>query len=351
MKQEILEVLTKLLSYKTYKDNTEEFSKLFKFIKDNYSNLYIEEYRFNDKTSLVLSNTKSKDLDIIFCTHIDVVYAKDYSYKIKDNNIYGRGTIDMKASVAVILTLLKYINTDKKIGLFITSDEETSGNGAKELVKMYNTKIAIVPDGGSNFELIIEEKGILQLELSINTKPAHASQLFNGENAIVKLMNIYDKIIEKYPLPKNSKEYITSVNLSKLNGGLSNNQVPDYATMILDIRVVGKDKIDNIIKFIKKLDKDLKVNVLIKGDTFKTNIKNKYVKQYIKASEKVLNKKLVYNTCESASDANFFYEANIPTVIMNPDGYYAHCDNEYVNIDSLEILYNIYVEFINNFKE
>ena len=39
-------------------------------------------------------------------------------------------------------------------------------------------------------------------------------------------------------------------------------------------------------------------------------------------------------------------EKNIPTIIMNPSGGNAHSQNEYVNIDSLKKLYEIYEKFI-----
>ena len=38
----------------------------------------------------------------------------------------------------------------------------------------------------------------------------------------------------------------------------------------------------------------------------------------------------------------YFSEKNIPTIIMNPSGGNAHSQNEYVNIDSLKKLYEIY---------
>ena len=350
MKEEIIKTLKDLLSFKTYKDNKLEFDKLFNYIKKEYKSLNIEEYVFDNKKCLVLSNSKSHDLDIIFCCHIDVVYADDYSIKEDNDNLYGRGTIDMKGSTAVCLNIMKNLNTDKKIALFITSDEEVDGYTASCLVKEYNSKFAIVPDGGSNFELISEEKGLMQLKLSVNTKSCHAAQLFNGENAIVKLFDVYKKIIEKYPLPKSSNDYITSINLSKLNGGTSNNQVPGYAEMILDIRNIKSDSLDKILKFIKNIDKDLKVETIITGPTFSTNLNNKYVKQYISSCEKILNKDIKIIGCESTSDAIFFSEKNIPTVIMNPCGYYAHSPQEYVNKNSLLDLYNIYYDFIKEFK-
>ena len=258
----------------------------------------------------------------------------------------GKITIDMKGSVAVILELLNNINSPYNIAFFITSDEEIDGNCVYELLKIYKTKLAIVPDGGTNFQLITEEKGLLQLELSINTKSAHASQPFNGENAIVSLYQVYDKLIKKYPLPQSNKEYITSINLSTIVGGTAINQVPDTATMKLDIRHIAKDKKGDFINYIKEINPDIIIKTILEGSVFKTNIENKEIKKYLNICKKHLKKDIEIIGCESTSDAVYFSNLNIPTIIMNPKGYYPHCENEYVNKDSLVTLYNIYKEFI-----
>ncbi len=347
MKENIVNTLKDLLSFKTFKDNIEEFDKLFDYIKKEYSEFEISEYEFNDKKCLVLSNTKDTDLDYIFCTHVDVVYADSYDYLEDEENIYGRGTIDMKCSVAVCLNAIKSLKIDKKFALFITSDEEIDGNCSSELSKIYKAKFVFVPDGGKDFQIIVEEKGQLQLELTTKTVTAHSAQLYDGENAITKLIKVYEKLIEKYPLPKSSEDYVTSINLSKLNGGESNNQVPGFASMILDIRFVSSDSIESIIKVIKKIDNEVNVKVLIEGMCFISDVKNKYVKTFIKASEKVLGKKIVKTYSEGTSDAIYFSSKGMPTVIMNPMGDYPHCPNEYVNKDSLLVLYKIIEEFIN----
>ena len=347
MKTKIINKLKELLKYKTIKGNQEEFNKIFKYIKlTTKESLTIKEYIFNNNKCLVISNQDTTNYDIIFCTHIDIVPCSTYDYKEDDINIYGRGTIDMKGSVAVCLELLNNINTNKKIALFITSDEETDGNCVYELLKIYKSKLAIVPDGGSNFTLIKEEKGLLQLELNIKTKPAHASQPFNGENAIVKLYQVYETLLKKYPLPSSSNEYKTSINLSKLNGGLQTNQVPDKATMILDIRYVSKDTPQDFISIISNTNPNIKIKTILEGPVFKTNLNNKEIKKYLKVCQNILNKKINIISCESTSDAVYFSEYNIPTIIMNPNGNYPHCENEYVNKDSLLTLYNIYKKFI-----
>ena len=346
MKEEIINTLKKLLSFKTYKDNKEEFDKLFNYVKEEYNEFNVKEYIFNNNKCLVLSNTIDTNLDYIFCTHIDVVYADTYDFYEDKDNIYGRGTIDMKGSLAVLLNIIKNIKIDKKFALFITSDEEIDGNCSNELSKIYNAKFVFVPDGGKDFQLVVEEKGQLQIELSVNTKTAHSAQLYNGENAISKLFNVYQKLIEIYPLPKSSNDYVTSINLSKLNGGESNNQVPGFASMILDIRFVSKDSINDILSNIKNIDKDININLLIEGMCFVSDLNNNYVKKFIKSGEKVLNKNIIKAYCEGTSDAIFFSSKGMSTIIMNPIGDNPHCSNEYINKDSLFTLYKIIEDFI-----
>lgn len=347
---EIKDIALKLLSFRTIADNKEEFTKLFNYIKEICNKeLNIKEYEFNGKKSLVVANTSSVSLDIIFCTHVDIVPIENYKIIEDEENIYGRGTIDMKGSVASCLYLMNHLHTNKKIALFITSDEEIDGNCCVELLKIYNSKFAIVPDGGSNFDLIVEEKGALQLKVIAKGISAHASQPFNGSNAIAKIINLYNKLLEKYPLPKDSSEYKTTINLSKIKGGTQINCVPDYAEAYFDIRHISTDSTESIIKCVAEFE-DIDYEILLDGKVFKTDLDNVLIKKYISACETVLNKKIKYSGCESTSDAIYFYEKGIPTIIMNPIGYYPHNPKEYVNKNSLIILYKIYAKFIDNFK-
>lgn len=346
METKIINTLKDLMSFKTVKDNKEEFDKLFNYIKNIMpDSLYIKEYNFDGDKALVISNTESKDLDIIFCTHIDVVPASSYDYKEDDTCIYGRGTIDMKGSVAVCLELFKNLETDKKVALFITSDEEIAGEVARKLTLEYNSKLAIVPDGGNDFKLIKEEKGLLQVKIKVKTVSAHSSQPFNGVNAITTLFDVYNKLIEKYPLPTSGEDYRTSINLSKLSGGIANNQVPDYAEMVLDIRHTLDDTKEELINAIKTTNDSIEVEIIGSGSVFKTEI-NDDIKKYLDICKNILGRDIEIVGCESTSDAIYFSDKGIPTILMNPDGYYAHCPNEYVTKKSLVQLYEIYKKFI-----
>ncbi|MEG1048654.1 MAG: M20 family metallopeptidase [Bacilli bacterium] len=344
---EIKEILEKLISYQTTKDNKKAFEEAFLFIEDMMpNNIMIEKYTFKDNLSLVLSNTKDKNLDIIFSSHIDVVPHQEYVLKEDENNYYGRGVFDMKGAVSVLLKIMSELKSNLKIGLFITSDEEIDGYCTEQLLKLYTARVAIVPDGGKDFNLIEEEKGLLQLQITSKTKSAHASQPYNGDNAILELYRVYNEIIKLYPLPLNREDYKTSINLSTINGGDALNKVPDLADMFLDIRHTSKNSKEEIIEDIKKISDKIEIKICGSGILFKTNINNELIKNYINVASEELNKEIKIISTESTSDAIYFCEKEIPTIIMNPIGDYAHCPNEFVNKKSLLTLYNIYLNYI-----
>ncbi|MCI6107093.1 MAG: M20/M25/M40 family metallo-hydrolase [Candidatus Faecimonas sp.] len=343
----IIEILKKLMSYQTTEDKKEEINQLFNYIKSLIpKELYIAEYEFDGKQSIVISNTKEKKLDIVFCTHIDVVPAEKYECIETETTIKGRGSFDMKGSVAVCLELFKNLDTNKKVALFITSDEEITGNCAKQLLTIYDTDFAIVPDGGTDLQIVKEEKGQLQLKVSIKTKSAHASQPYNGENAILALYNSYQQLIKKYPLPISSEDYKTSINLSMIEGGEALNSVAATATMYLDIRHTSKDTNEKILKDVKSLNKDLKIEIIHAGSLFKTNLDDKNVKKYIEISKKIMKKEPEIVSSEATSDAIYFSDKKIPTILTNPKGGFAHGPKEYVEKQSLYELYKIWKEIL-----
>lgn len=349
IEKEILSVLKKFISFPTIEGNEGEMKKLLKYVKTLVPiNFIIKEYTFQNKPVLVISNTDSKELDVVFCTHIDVVPHEKYELVEKGNLLYGRGTFDMKGGAVVSLLALLNQETTKKVGIFLTSDEEVGGNCVKELLTIYHPKFGIIPDGGNNFEFIKEEKGRLLLKVSISTSSAHAAELYKGENALVILMNVYQKLLEKYPNPTSEKEWKSSICLSHLEGGTAYNQVPDYAEMILDIRRITTDFKAEFINTLKKIDERIKIDVLASETPYLTNIEDAMVKLYLQSVKKVLKKEPTITFSNSTCDGIYFTEKGIPTALMNPSGGFAHAPNEYVEKEALLKLYEIYTDFLKN---
>ena len=349
------ELLCKLISYKTvYGNDKSEFIKCFNYI-ENYlndnKNLIFKKFEFNNNISMLISNTKSTNYDIVFLGHIDVVDGtiNQFDAKIVKDKLYGRGSFDMKGHDSIMIDIMRRIDTSKKVALILTSDEERGGFfGIPKIMEKYPfiAKLVIVPDGGNNFNLITEEKGVLQLELIAHGKSAHASKPYAGDNAIVKLLNVYSEIIKKYPLPENENDFRTSINLGTINGGEVVNVVPNYASMMLDIRHVYSDTKVKIINDIKSIDNNIEIKIFAEGDAYKVDMQNKNVKKYIEVCEEVLNKKIDCVPCESASDARLFEKYGISAIIMNGVGNDMHGSDEYIELSSLSKLKRIYETII-----
>lgn len=348
---DIVDILNELIKYKTVYPNYEEVDNCFNYIKSLFNSLYIKEFSNNDDKSLFISNTKDKKLDILFVGHIDVVAAsdKDFIPKIIDNKLYGRGSFDMKGHDAVMISLLKNNKFEKKVGLLLTSDEERGGfNGTKVFLEKYKyrAKIAIVPDAGNRFNVIEEEKGVLQLKVIIPGKSSHASTPYNGDNAIIKAYELYNYLINIYKQPSSDKEFKTSINLAKIEGGDSLNKVPNSCICYYDIRHIHNDSKEDIINNIKRFNNKIKVEVIARGEEFITLKDNEYYEKFINNLSKILNKKVVFSKCNSASDGRFFFKYNIPCILMNASGGNIHSNNEFIKIDSLYKMYEIFLRYI-----
>lgn len=348
-KKEILDNIVnntcKLISFPTYHGNDLAFKELFSYVESQMSEFFVKDiivnYNNHDNHNLLISNVETNDFDVIFYGHVDVVKNDVYKAKVVKNKLYGRGAIDMKGQVAVMMEVLKNTNTSKKIGLLLTSDEEVGGFCCQTIAKDLNARFVIMPDGGKDFELIVEEKGLAQLEINATGVSAHGSEPFNGDNAIIKLMNLYNDLISIYPLPKSKDDWKLSITLSTLSGGDANNKVPASATMTLDIRYTSNDNINRIINYIRNYSDDVTLKVLDLEPVFYLDQDVDIVKDFIKSVEKILNNKLVITKCPAGSDAPYFSSKEIPVIIMNPIGNYWHNPSEYAEIDSYYTLYKI----------
>ena len=346
----LLEELEKLIRFKTVHPNDEEMKNCLDAIKAYFvdSGLYIMEYSFNGDKSMVISNSLEKNLDIIFCGHVDVVPAAPEMFKIRreGSRLFARGAADMKSQVAVMMKLM--LGTQKlknKIGFMITTDEERGGfNGVNYLLENhgYRAKVAIVPDGGFDFNLVVEEKGVLQLKLSFEGREAHSAYLWEGENALLRLYGIYQSLLLKFPNPEDKELWCSSINLAKIVCENAINKVPQYGEMYLDIRHIYRDKKEDFLKVLREIDPKVKVEVLAQGEAFICEESHPLVAQFSKLCEKVLGQKIKNTKVPSSSDARFFSSRGMPCIIMNPICGNLHREDEWVDLESLGSLFDIY---------
>ncbi len=365
MKNEIIELAKKLIAFKTITGNTKEIADCFDFIKEYLApeiksgKIIAKEYEKNGVLSLVLANYDSLDYDVLLNGHIDVVVAedKDFNPIIKNSKLYARGAADMKSQVATMIIVLKELannNAKKSIALILNSDEEIGGkNGAGYLMKDigYRGKVAIMPDGGENFELNIKEKGVFWVKITSAGKASHGSRPWLGENAILKSIKFYQELEKKFPpLKKISSSYQDgiSMNLGKIQGGKSVNAVPENAEFYLDFRYSEKIDKKKIIAEIKNLTKKykFKLKIIEDMDISVTSPENLYLKKFRNITEKTINRKIKITKSTGSSGSRFFSAKNIPVIITSPNYGNIHGASEWVEIKSLIKFYTILKTFL-----
>jgi carboxypeptidase PM20D1 len=201
------------------KIDSSAFRRIHKFIESKYPlcNLKLKKQIIN-KFSLVFEwEGQDKSLSpALLLAHLDVVPVsgkwgeEPFSGKIKDNYIWGRGTLDDKVSVFGILEAVESLlqqnfTPQRSIILAFGHDEETMGkNGASQINLWLKEKgiraefildegllitEGIVPGLNPPAALIgIAEKGMLTLKLSTDIEGGHSSMPKN-ETAINVLSN------------------------------------------------------------------------------------------------------------------------------------------------------------------
>jgi acetylornithine deacetylase/succinyl-diaminopimelate desuccinylase-like protein len=162
---------------------------------------------------------------LCYLGHVDTVLADaadwehdPWSGDVADGFLWGRGALDMKSQVAAeavaAATLAKggWRPQRGALKLVFVSDEETGGDlGAQWLCNEHPDKVRcdmlLNEGGGEHFEfagkrhygVCCAEKGIFRFKLTARGSAGHASLPRTGDNALLKLGRVLQRLSERQP--------------------------------------------------------------------------------------------------------------------------------------------------------
>lgn len=354
-KKELKRILTKLVSIETRTGNYDAIDAAYEYISKELSwyPFKIKTYLYNQVKSVVWSTEESLHSRIILNAHVDVVPGKQELFSLKEINgkWVGRGVMDMKFSIAVFITALKQIYKTEEflpsISIMITSDEEVGGvNGVNYLINEigYTSDVVLIPDGGANWHVIKNAKGVLHLLVKTLGSSCHASMPWNGKSANDKLIEKITTLRSIYPEYFVPTEHTTMV-IGKIAGGKQTNQVSGLATANLDIRYPDNRSRNTVLNNITKIFGDNNVQVIVSANPFSTDVENIYIQKWIKLISKY-QKGIVITNEYGASDGRYFCDKNIPVIVCQPIGGHTHGDDEYLDIKSVDDYTNLLIDWI-----
>lgn len=355
-------LISQLISFQSDKNHPEEIKKCFDFVVRDLekSGLKVKIYQKNGQWSLIAAKTLKKHYRFILNGHLDVVpaaYKDAFKPTVKGNRLYGRGASDMKGPNVALIQLIKDLAKNQPqadVALMLTTDEEIGGlNGVGYLIeeKGYSCDCVIIPDGGNNFELLLGEKGVLHVKIKAKGKATHGSRVWEGDNALDKLIRVYQKIRKKMPLVSKNDHWKLTLNLGILKGGEATNIVCDSALMQLDFRFPQKKQYKSLIQLIKTeitKEKNVSWEIIAEGPPLINKPNNQYFKKIQTIAQKH-GQKLKLAKEPGASDGRFFSEKGIPVIMFKPICSYAHVDNEWIDLKSLDLFSQILRDFLLSF--
>ncbi|SEA02508.1 succinyl-diaminopimelate desuccinylase [Thalassobacillus cyri] len=291
---------------------------------------------------------------VILNGHIDVIEAEEEQFQpyIEDGKMYGRGTADMKAGAAAMMMAMAQLKDEElsnKVQLQIVPDEETGGkNGTKFLTEQGYIGEFVICGEPTHLNIAIQSKGVLQLDMVIEGKPAHGSRPWEGKNAIVEAYSLFEQIL-KLPFAQETGPPMfgkPSINLAKIKGGSVYNKVPDKCEMSLDIRYLPDQSPDEVYKQIEEITNG-QISTHIINDPVKTKEDNPYVVQLAQSlvNQTSVERANLYGQ-HGSNDGQFFTKYGASAVEFGPAGADWHGDNELVYIESVQSYKEVLVDFV-----
>jgi glutamate carboxypeptidase len=286
---------------------------------------------------------------LLLLSHMDTVFDIGMlavnPLREADGRLYGPGVFDMKASIAMLLCILRlFAETGqwprRPITALFTPDEEIGSDTSRAIIEAEARKAGMVfclEPAMANGALKTSRKGTGDIEVRVRGVAAHAGVNHDqGRNAIEELAH---HILSAQQLTDYSIG--TTVNVGVVRGGTRRNVVPDEAFAGIDFRIARPEDYARLEAWARSRTPVIpgtSLEVLISTNRPPMPRDETMARSFARAQEigRALGLELSEASTGGGSDANFVAPLGVPVLDgLGPIGDGAHSEREYVRIDSL----------------
>jgi succinyl-diaminopimelate desuccinylase len=334
----------------------------------------IEHLRFDD-TDNIWARRGTTGPVFAFAGHTDVVptgpienwQSDPFIPEIRNGLLYGRGTADMKGSIAAMVTACERFVTenpihDGSIAFLITSDEEGPATGGTvkviETLEARGEKIdwCLVGEPSSTDKVgdIVKNgrRGSLNGYLTVNGKQGHIAYPHLAENPIHLMAPVLAELCAIEWDQGNEDFPPTSFQVSNLNSGTGvTNVIPGITEVIFNFRYSTESTHEQLQQGVQAvLDKhglnyDLRWE--LSGKPFRT-ASGALVDSVKTAIKSVTGYDTELSTSGGTSDGRFIAPTGAQVVELGPLNATIHQVDECVSIADLDTLSDIYQNLLQN---
>ena len=267
--------------------------------------------------------------------------------RVEGNRVYGRGTLDMKGSLAVIMLVASAVAREPLGGdliLTAVADEEAYSLGTRAVAESIHADAAIVVEPTS-LKLAVAHRGFVWAEIETEGVAAHGSRYEIGIDAIGKMGHVLTAIAElDERLHANGNEHPllgrASTHASLIAGGIDLATYPDRCVVKLERRTLPGETNEQIEDELHAIAQGATVRMLLARQPLETPTDAPIVGALLDQATALIGKPQVVGV-PFWTDAALLSEAGIPTVVFGPGGEGLHTDTEWVDLDDLVTLAEI----------
>jgi succinyl-diaminopimelate desuccinylase len=334
----------------------------------------IEHLRF-DNTDNIWARRGSSGPVFAFAGHTDVVptgpvenwQSDPFKPEIRDGLLYGRGTADMKGSIAAMVTACERFvaenpNHNGSIAFLITSDEEGPATGGTvkviETLEARNEKIdwCLVGEPSSTNKVgdVVKNgrRGSLNGYLTVKGKQGHIAYPHLAENPIHLMAPVLAELCALEWDQGNEDFPPTSFQVSNLNSGTGvTNVIPSDTDIIFNFRYSTESTHEQlqqtVVSVIDKHGLDFDLRWELSGKPFRT-ASGALVDSVKTAIKSVTSYETELSTSGGTSDGRFIAPTGAQVVELGPLNATIHQIDECVSVADLDTLSDIYQVLLQN---
>ncbi len=215
-----------------------------------------------DGDTVVARTRLGRPSRVVVAGHLDTVpIAHNLPTRLEGEELWGRGTVDMKGGVAVQLALAAALVEPAHDVTWVFYDHEeveASMNGlgrvAREHPQWLEADFAVLCEptgagleGGCN--------GTLRVEVRVPGVAAHSARAWAGVNAIHATGEVLRRLEAYEPacVPVDGLVYRESMNAVLIGGGVATNVIPDSCVVTVNYRFAPSRSVDEAVAHVRDL--------------------------------------------------------------------------------------------------
>jgi glutamate carboxypeptidase len=284
---------------------------------------------------------RNGETKVLLIGHHDTVWPVGtlarWPFRVDGDKATGPGCFDMKAGLVQMFHALSVLPSLDGVTIVVNADEEIGSPSSRRLIEAaaQGARAALVCEPSADGALKTARKGIAQYRLEVAGRAAHAGlDPGLGVNAGVELAH---QILAVADIGQAD----TTVTPTMLMGGTSENTVPAFAALAVDVRSFQDADFDRVDRAIRRLRPVLDGTQLTvrRGLNRPALPRSASTHLYQLACAVAVDlglPALSETTAGGASDGNFTAAVGVPTLDgLGPVGGNAHAEGEWVDISAM----------------